>query len=327
MNYDKIRVRENTGGVMFKPLYFFYVENEFQINKKINEISKKYNLIKKNMSDGMGFQEVVMNLKTPSLFEDKSLYIIRDETILEDDKGLDILINYINNPSPFACLVLAFHKKVDMRKKIPKYLRKEGFEIVLSLTKPKNLEKWISGYLLENGYDITEDTCYFLIEAIGDNQILLENEMKKICLYCPEEKKLTIDSVKDVIACNIKGNIFQMLDGLMEKNGNKMMQSLDVLYNLKESEIKIIFIVIREFRLLLLAKWLVERKRSKDDLVKFFKVHPFIGKRLHTRTKQFSFAVIKNYLNLLYEIEEKIKTGKGDFKILLTSTLIAFCNH
>ena len=179
----------------------------------------------------------------------------------------------------------------------------------------------------ERGYDITEDTRYFLIEALGDDQILLESEMEKICLYEPEEKTLTINSVKDIITYSIKGNIFQMLDGLMEKNGSKMIQSLDALYKLKEPEVKIVFMVIREFRLLLLAKWLVERKATKDDLVKTLKVHPFVGGRLMMRVKQFSYPVIKNYLNRLYELEEKIKTGKGDSKILLISTLMAFCNH
>ncbi|AMP20739.1 hypothetical protein AZF37_05725 [endosymbiont 'TC1' of Trimyema compressum] len=312
---------------MFKPLYFFHGENEFQINKKIHEISEKYNLTEKIMLDEMGFPEVIMNLNTPSLFEGQLLYIVRDEAILKDDEGLDVLINYINNPSPFACLVLAFPKKVDMRKKIPKYLKKEGFETVFSLMKPRELEKWIKEYFWKKGYDITEDTRYFLIEALGDDQILLESEMEKVCLYGPEEKKLTIDSLKDVIAYSIKGNVFQILDGLMEKNGSKMIQSLDALYKLKEPEVKIIFMVIREFRLMLLAKWLVERRGSKDDLIKSLKVHPFVGGRLYTRTKQFSFTVIKSYLNRLYELEEKIKTGKGDSKILLTSTLMAFCNH
>lgn len=130
-----------------------------------------------------------------------------------------------------------------------------------------------------------------------------------------------------MITYSIKGNVFQMLDGLMEKNGSKLIQSLDALYKLKEPEVKIIFIVIREFRLLLLAKWLVERKKSKDDLIKSLKVHPFIGGQLYNRTKQFSFTVIKSYLKRLYELEEKIKTGKGNSKILLTSTLVAFCNH
>ena len=312
---------------MFKSLYFFHTKNEFRMNKKIHEISEKYNLTEKIMPDGMNFPEIIMNLNTPSLFEDQLLYIVRDENILNNDEELDTLINYINNPSPFACLVLAFSKKVDMRKKIPEYLKREGFEVVFSLMKSKELEKWIKEYFWEKGYDVTEDVCYFLIEALGDDQILLENEMKKICLYGPEEKKLTIDSIKDIIAFSIKGNIFQMLDSLIEKNGSKMIQSLDALYKFKESEVKIIFMVIREFRLLLLVKWLVEKRWSKDDIIKSLKVHPFIGTRLYMRIKQFSFIAIKNYLTLLYELEEKIKAGKGDLKILLTSTLMIFCNH
>ena len=316
-----------TGGVMFKPIYFFHGENEFEMNKKIHAISKKHNLTKRTIPEGTGFPEVIMNLNTPSLFEGEILYVVKEDGILRDDEGLEVLKNYINNPSPFACLVLAFPKKVDMRKKIPKYLKKEGYETIFSLMKPRELEKWIKEYFWENGYDITEDTRYFLIEALGNDQILLESEIEKICLYGPEEKTLTINSVKNVITYSIKGNIFQMLDGLMEKNGSKMIQSLDALYKLKEPEVKIIFMVIREFRLLLLAKWLVERKATKDDLVKTLKVHPFVGGRLMMRTKQFSYSVIKNYLNRLYELEEKIKNGKGDSKILLTSTLMAFCNY
>ena len=312
---------------MFKPIYFFHGENEFRMNKKIEAISEQHHLTVRTLSEGMGFPEVIMNLNTPSLFEGEILYVVRDDTILKDDEGLDVLKNYINNPSPFACLILAFPKKVDMRKKIPKYLKKEGYETVFSLMKPRELEKWIKEYFWENGYDVTEDTRYFLIEVLGDDQIILESEMEKVCLYGPEEKKLTINSVKDIITYSIKGNIFQMLDGLMEKNGSKMLQSLDALYKLKEPEVKIAFMVIREFRLLLLAKWLVERRGTKDALVKTLKVHPFVGGRLMMRTKQFSYPIIKNYLYRLYELEEKIKTGKGDSKILLTSTLMAFCNH
>lgn len=310
---------------MFKAIYLFHGENEFEMNKKIATIAKENDLTIRLLTDGMGFPEAIMNLNTPSLFEGNLLYVIKDESILKDDSAFDVLKTYIDNPSPFASLVLAFPKKIDMRKKIPKYLKKEGFETVFSLMKPRELEKWIKEYFWDKGYDITEDTRYFLIEALGDDQILLESEIEKICLYEPEDKTLKIDTIKDIITYSIKGNIFQMLDGLMEKNGSKMIQSLDALYKLKEPEVKIVFMVIREFRLLLLARWLVERGHTKDDIVKLLKVHPFVGGRLMTRARQYDFLVIKNYLNELYRLEEKIKTGKGDSKILLASTLMSFC--
>ena len=97
---------------MFKPIYFFHGENEFEMNKKIHGISEKHNLTERIIPEGTGFPEIIMNLNTPSLFEGEILYIVRDDGILRDDEGLDVLKNYINNPSPFACLILAFPKKV-----------------------------------------------------------------------------------------------------------------------------------------------------------------------------------------------------------------------
>lgn len=307
---------------MNQAIYLFYGENEFELKKAIKDMvcQSKANLVE--LEAGYSVSDLIQLLNTPSFFSDKNLYLVEDEGILNSEEDLSILDQYLNNPASFSILVLAFSKKIDQRKKLIKYFKSKQLTKEFTLKKGQSIEKWIKGFFWDKGYDIDQQSIFFLLTSVGENQMLLETELEKIILFAPSEKKLTLKDIKPIVSHHIQGNIFKLLDGMMDKNGDQLINSLENLFKLKEPEVRILFMLIREYRLTLLCKASLKEGLRQDDILKELNIHPFVGRKVIARAGKFTFKELLNSLKTLYELEEKLKTGQGQGKVLLESTLL-----
>jgi DNA polymerase III subunit delta len=303
------------------PIVLYYGENEYELNKSIYNLSKETGYSLKEINDGIDFQDLINILNTPALFEGNLIYKITNEAILNDDTNLDALKDYINNPSPFSKgLIIA--KKIDFRKKTSKFFKSNNLLVEFPLRKGPSLRKWIKEHFWNHGYNISDDAVAYLLEVVGENQIMLENELKKIFIYQPENKNISIKDLEILITNNVQSNIFNMLDNMFSDHG-KMLRSLENLFKLKEPEIKIVFMIIRELRIILRTKWFLKEKYSVEKIASILDIRPFIAEKKIILSKKMTFEEVFKYLKLFYEVEERIKSGNGDGKMLLRSLLLS----
>ena len=304
---------------MLHDLFVLGGENKYEIDDKIKKAKEQYDI--KEINEPIDFADLINLLNTPVLFESQSLYIIRHENILNDDEHFDLLEKYLSSPSPFAKGIIAINKKIDSRKKVVKFFKEKGLFLEYGYKKGRELQKWVKEYIWSHGFKIEDQGVDYLIEVVGDNQEMLKSEIEKLFLFEPEGNRIDIELLKAILTDNAQSNIFNLLDSLFS-NQDKMLQSLENLIKLKEPVSKIIFMLIREIKTILRAKWLVKEKYNDDKIINLLELHHFYGKKKIVLAKKIPFEDLICYLKRLYEVEVKLKSGKGDGIILLKSTLL-----
>lgn len=303
------------------PIVVYYGENDYELNKSIINLSKETGYSLKEVNDGIDFLDLINILNTPALFEGNLIYKITNEAILNDDTNLDAIKDYIKNPSPFSKgLIIA--KKIDFRKKTSKFFKENNLLVEFPLRKGISLRKWIKEHFWNHGYNISDEGVAYLLEVVGENQNMLENELSKFFIYEPDHKNISIKDLDILITNNVQSNIFNLLDNMFIDHG-KMLKALENLFKLKEPEIKIVFMIIRELRIILRTKWFLKEKYSEEKIASILAIPFFSVDKKVKISKKMSFEEIFKYLKLFYEVEEKIKSGNGDGKMLLRGTLLS----
>lgn len=303
------------------PIVVYYGENEYELNKSISDLAIETGYSLKEINDGLDFLDLINILNTPALFEGNLIYKITNDAILNDDINLEVLKEYINNPSPFS-KGLIITKKIDLRKKTSKFFKDNNLLLEFPLRKGANLRKWVKEHFWNNGYNISDDAVAYLLEVVGENQVMIENELNKLFIYEPDHKNITIKDLDILITNNVQSNIFNLLDNMFSDHG-KMLKALENLFKLKEPEIKIIFMIIRDLRIIIRIKWFLKEKYRDDKIASLLQIHPYVAEKKIELSKKLTFEEVFKYLKLFFEVEEKIKSGNGEGKMLLRSTLLS----
>lgn len=303
------------------PIVVYYGENEYELNKSIGDLAVETGYSIKEINDGLDFLDLINILNTPALFEGNLIYKITNDIILNDDSNLEVLKEYINNPSPFS-KGLIITKKIDLRKKTSKFFKENNLLLEFPLRKGASLRKWVKEHFWNHGYNISDDAVAYLLEVVGENQVMIENELNKLFIYEPDHKNISIRDLDILITNNVQSNIFNLLDNMFTDHG-KMLKALENLFKLKEPEIKIIFMIIRDLRIILRIKWFLKEKYRDDKIASLLQIHPYVAEKKIELSRKLTFEDVFKYLKLFYEVEEKIKSGNGEGKMLLRSTLLS----
>ena len=134
-------------------------------------------------------------------------------------------------------------------------------------------------------------------------------------------------SKEDIDAVCIKQlnvRIFDMVDAISVKNQKK---ALDCYYELvaeKEPPMRILFMVARQFHLILQAKDLSARGMSREQIASAMGVQGFIANKSISQSRNFSVAELKAALEESIRTEELIKRGAMDENIGVEMLLIKY---
>jgi DNA polymerase III delta subunit len=80
--------------------------------------------------------------------------------------------------------------------------------------------------------------------------------------------------------------------------------------------------VVRQFRLLLLTRELLDAGNQGAEIARQLKTYPFVAQKLVSQVRNFSMAALERIYHRLLEVDEAIKTGQMDAEVAL-DTLIA----
>ena len=90
-------------------------------------------------------------------------------------------------------------------------------------------------------------------------------------------------------------------------------QALDYYYDLlalKEPPMRILYLLARQFKLLLEVKDLMGRGNDKAQIAKTAKLHPFVAGKYMQQCRTFSKAELRDIMEEAASTEEMVKTGR-----------------
>lgn len=155
-----------------------------------------------------------------------------------------------------------------------------------------------------------------LTRAIGNDTLLASMEIDKLLMYVDYQRPVTADDVRLLTPDVAPISVFDMVDAIGERNIPKAAQ---LLHRLLETEmpIPLFGMIIRQFRLLILAREVLDQGGRKPQIEKNLKVHPFVAEKLQKQAALFDMHQLKEIYHRLLTTDEYMKTGQMDPKIAM----------
>ena len=131
---------------------------------------------------------------------------------------------YVKNPSPTTLLVICYkYGKIDGKTKLAKELNK-----YVSLESKKLYEsdtlKWITKYLKDNNYTITQVASQLLVSFLGTDLGRIANELNKLKIILPKGTEITPSHIEENIGISKDFNVFELQNAIGKKEFPKAMQ-------------------------------------------------------------------------------------------------------
>jgi DNA polymerase III subunit delta len=227
-------------------------------------------------------------------------------------KGIEQLLNELPQLPDYSRLVLVERGELSDKDKLVQLAQKSPNGYVKNFTVPKDLSQWIIGRArAEYDVEIQPRAAYALAEVVGDDLRRADNELLKLASYVPPGQPITEESVAALTPYVAEANIFRMTDALGSGNGKLALRLMHRLLQEKENDYFSLFgMIIRQFRLLLLAKEHLTFGGAPKDLASVLKVQPFVAQNIAQQSRAFTVAQLEQVYRSLHEYDFKMKTGQ-----------------
>ncbi|HUD10455.1 MAG TPA: DNA polymerase III subunit delta [Candidatus Saccharimonadales bacterium] len=208
---------------------------------------------------------------------------------------------------PESTDVILTGRKLDKRSSLYKLLKKITDFREFNELDVTNLAQWLSEQAKTKNGSLSVTDARFLIERLGTNQQLLQNELTKLLLYNP---KVTHESIVLLSEPMPQSTIFELLDALFA--GNLIRASM--LYGeqraLKVEPQQIIAMLTWQLQILALLKTAGER--NPDQIAKEAKANPYVIRKSLVIVRHLSLVKLKELINNLLILDIRLKTESID---------------
>ncbi len=297
----------------FKNVYLLYGEEAY-LKKQYKDRMKKAiipdgDTMNYAYYEGKGINpaELVDLAETMPFFADLRLIVVENSGFFKN--SAPELADYIKSMPDTVCL-LFIENEVDKRGKMYKAVKDRGRIVEMGRQDEKTLLYWIAGNVKKEGRQIKESTARYLVSKTGTDMENLEKELEKLFSYTIGQEEITAADIDDICTTQISNKIFDMIEAVAAK---RQKQALDYYYDLlalKEPPMRILYLLARQFKLLLEVKDLMGRGNDKARIAKTAKLHPFVAGKYMQQCRTFTKAELRDIMEEAASTEEMVKTGR-----------------
>lgn len=304
-------LQEDLKAGRFQPVYLLYGEEEY-LKRQYKQKLRRALVPEDDTMNVAVYQgkinpgEIIDLAETLPFFAERRLILMEDSGMFQDSSKE--LADYMKQISPSACFVFV-ETEVDKRSKMYKAVKSAGRVVEFARQTDAVLTKWILSRIKRENKKITQRDMQRFLEKTGNDMENIEMELEKLLCYTLERDVITGEDVEAVCVTQTTGKIFEMVDNIAQK---KQQEALELYYDLlalKEPPMRILFLIARQFRILLLAKEL--RKQGYDHKFVASKVGipEFAVRKNLAQAESFSSKQLRQAVEECVQTEEDVKTG------------------
>lgn len=318
-------------------VYVLYGEDEFSIAQEISRMEAKVGdaataSLNTTRLDGrmMSFAELENAARAIPFLADRRVVVVyhplaKMEQDLKLQQRFITLLDQV--PETTALLLVEYANLSDGRKsgakgKIHWLLEWAGrageraFVRNYPMPKGARLQQWIQGQAKLAGGQFTPSAAAMLAGLVGEDTRLAHQEILKLVAYANYNRPVEPEDVDAVTVLSGEVTIFMLVDALGMGDGRRAMSALHRL--LDEQDAQSIFgMIVRQFRLILLAREVLEQGGADGSAANTLKLHPYVAEKVTTQARRFSLEALEDIYRRLLEIDEAIKTGQVEAEVAL----------
>ena len=235
-------------------------------------------------------------------------------TSIPDKAFMDKLEAYLPQLPGTTRLIFLESQALSDSHRIIRLAEKEriGYVRKFELPQGNELERWVRDHVAERGGRITPQAVNMLAVNVGGDLPAMTNEIEKLVLYKGEEGTIEAADVELLSPYAAESNIFELVDAL----GNRQAARAAELFHKKINEgvdpFYLFSMFIRQFRLLLQTKSLLETGERPARIAEQLKQRPFVADKLVRQARNYTLPQLEQIYGRLLDIDVDAKTGKAD---------------
>lgn len=258
---------------------------------------------------GINPKEIIDLAETMPFFADYRFILVENSGFFKN--GCEELAAYIKE-IPETCVLLFVETEVDRRGKLFKAVKEFGYPAEMTRQTEKRLITWILSILKKEGKKITEANMQLFLTKTGTDMEQIAKELEKLICYTYQRDIITTEDIETVCCEQTTGKIFDMITAISEKRQKKALELYYDLLLLKEPPMRILFLLARQFHLLMQVKELSAAHFDSATISKRTGLQTFLIGKYQNQAKHFSSAALLQTIKDCVETEEAVKTGRID---------------
>lgn len=313
----------------YKQIYLLYGEEAYlkrsYKEKMKNAMVGKEDTMNYNyfVGKGISIPEIIDIAETMPFFADRRLLIVENSGFF---KSANELGDYVKE-LPETTYFIFVETEVDKRNKLYKAVKDKGRVIELTRQDEKTLTAWVLSKLKAEKKNITKAALELFFTKTGDDMELIEKELEKLISYCMEMDSITPKEVEEVCTITITNRIFDMISAIGERKQQKALSLYYDLLALKEPPMRILFLIVRQFNLLLQVKELRRLGMPNGEIAKKTSLAPFLVGKYLSQAGKFERTQLRQALEDCIDTEEAVKQGKLNDKIGVEMLIVKYSGN
>lgn len=302
------------------------------VSKLINPSFKELNYVR---YDGAKVNnDLLLNsCETLPFMSDKKIVEVYRAKFLEDGnvkgsgdgKAIDFneLSKYITTLPTYTVLIMYYIFESERDKVSGKVKKLEGKATVVKVDKLKgaSLQNKVKEIFQSRGKKIDKAELSFFCSIIDNNMNIVSNEIDKLICYT-EGRDIAREDIITLMPPKSENDIFNLVDYLSQRNIKKSIDILNELIYKGDKPSIILYMIERQFKLLLALRVGNEGGKGHEVLAKNLKLHPFIAEKMVKQSQKFTLEALRKNLKLCVEVESLIKSTSIDDKTALEMLII-----
>lgn len=251
--------------------------------------------------------EVIDLAETMPFLSQRRVIILENSTLFA--KGGEQLAEYLAAPAETAFFVFV-EPAADKRSKLYKAVAAKGRAVEFKTQDEAVLKRWILGFLKKENKNITERDLNLFMEKTGSDMENIRAELEKLLCYCMERDVITAQDIEAVCTKQVNNQIFEMINALAQGQQKRAMDLYYDLLTLKEPPMRILYLITRQFNMLLQVKELKNKGCDTNIIGEKVGLAGFIAKKYVAQAAKFKETDLHTALKDCVEAEEAVKTGR-----------------
>ena len=189
------------------------------------------------------------------------------------------------------------------------------------LPRLKDMHGWVLNETKRQGGQMDQAAAAKLVEMVGVETRQAAQEISKLLAYVNWSRPVKVTDVEAVSIITAEPDIFAMVDALASGNGKSAQRLLHRLLE-NEDAFSVWGMVVRQFRLVLLAREVLDAHGGVNEVTNALGVHPFVAGKVTGQAKRFSMTALEKIYHKLLEIDEAAKRSQVALDLALETLVV-----
>lgn len=302
----------------FSNIYLLFGEQRYLVNQYVKKLSgnltdtsdnsMNYIRLKK---DNVKYSEIADYALDMPFFADRKVIEVWNSGFFKNsnetlEKNMQQLIEQL----PESNVIIFVEEAVDKRLKIYNAIKKAGTIAEFSTPDERTLLIWIKRNFTTEGYEVEDNACYRLLDAVGTDMTRISSEIEKIKGYCAHGIKVTAEIVDRLCVSQVEGKVFEMIEALSRGDKATTARLYDDLLYLKEPVMRILALINRQYEKLLRIRLAMDEGVDKMKMAEFSGLQTYFLGKYMAQAKGYTRQELMNCLTMCQKCDIDIKTGR-----------------